>query len=279
MNDHIKITILCEDQAQMGYKDKIFLAQHGFCAFIEADRKILFDTGATDLFLHNAALAEIDLNAIDLVVLSHGHWDHTDGLKALWEMSPAKFRLLAHPGVFADRHKASGEYNGIGWHREEIEARFDLVLSQTPCPIADGIYFLGEIPRENDFEARQTRFYQMKNGQRAADFIMDDSALAICTPKGLVIVSGCSHAGICNIVAYARKVTGEDRVHAVLGGFHLLGEPLQLERTIDFFKANPVAHLYPLHCTDLPALSRFHQEFGIRKLCAGDSIVIDGGVD
>jgi 7,8-dihydropterin-6-yl-methyl-4-(beta-D-ribofuranosyl)aminobenzene 5'-phosphate synthase len=277
MQNAIKISILCEDQARMGYKDKIFLAQHGFCAFIEADRRILFDTGASDVFLHNATLFGIDLNTTDLVVLSHGHWDHGDGLKALCETSSAKFRLLAHPGVFADRHKASGEYNGIGWHREEIAARFDLVLAEAPYRIAKGIYFLGQIPRINEFEARKTNFYHVKEGERFPDFILDDSALAIDTLKGLVIVSGCSHAGICNIVDHARKVTGQDRVHAVLGGFHLLGNPVQLERTIEFFKANRVAHLYPMHCTDLPAMTRFYQEFGIQKLCAGDSIVIDGG--
>ena len=275
MQDVFKISILCEDQARMGYKDKTFLAQHGFSVFIEAGRRILFDTGASDVFLHNAALFGIDLHTTDLIVLSHGHWDHADGLKALCETSSSKFRLLAHPGVFADRHKASGEYNGIGPPREEIEDIYDLVLSPVPYRITEEIYFLGEIPRKNDFEAKKTDFYYEQKGETFPDFILDDSALAIITRKGLVIVSGCSHAGICNIVEYARKVTGQDRLHAVLGGFHLLGNPVQLERTIEFFKVNRVAHLYPMHCTDLPAMTRFYQEFGIEKLCAGDTITID----
>ena len=277
MNENVKINILCEDQARMGYKDKIFLAQHGLSVFIEADRKILFDTGATDIFLHNAALSGIDLKKTDLIVLSHGHWDHADGLMALGARMDRKLSLLTHPGAFVDRHKATGEYNGIGWRREQIAEKFDLITSKAPHCIAEGIHFLGEIPRTNDFEAQTTNFHLVNNNEELPDFILDDSALAIKTRWGLVIVAGCSHAGICNIVEHARKVTGQDRVHTVLGGFHLLANPVQVERTIEFFKANPVAHLYPMHCTDLPALSRFYQAFGIRKLCAGDSITIDNG--
>ncbi|MDD2603579.1 MAG: MBL fold metallo-hydrolase [Desulfobacterales bacterium] len=276
MNESVKITILCEDQARMGFRDKIFLAQHGFSVFIEADRKILFDTGAGDVFARNAALAGIDLAETDCIVLSHGHWDHSDGLAALAETPVPACPLLLHPGVFVDRHKANGEYNGIGWRREQIAARFDLVESATPYRIAEGIHFLGQIPRENDFEGQATAFYVVNNHEKFPDFILDDSALAIGSPEGLVIVSGCSHAGICNIVEHARRVTGQDRVHTVLGGFHLLGNPGQLEQTIAYFKTNRVEHLYPMHCTDLPALARFHQEFGIRKLCAGDAVEIGG---
>ena len=104
---------------------------------------------------------------------------------------------------------------------------------------------------------------------------MDDSALAIKTAKGLVIVTGCSHAGICNIVEYAKKICHESRVHVVLGGFHLLDSSEQLEKTIAHFREQRVEQLYPMHCTGLAALSRFFQEFGITKLCAGDVLEID----
>ena len=272
MKAAVQISILCEDQARMGFKDKIFLAQHGFSAFVEAGAKILFDTGATDVFLHNAKLLGIDPAAADLVVLSHGHWDHSDGLKALAGRTRKKLRLLLHPGVFADRHRASGEYNGVGFTRQQIAQNFELIESVAPCEIAPDVFFLGQIPRVNDFEARRMPFHQVTGDRQVPDFILDDSALAIRTARGLVIVSGCSHAGICNIVQQARTVTGENRLHAVLGGFHLLGNPEQLERTIAFFETNRVEHLYPMHCTDLAALSRFHQRFKVRKLCAGDRI-------
>jgi len=273
MNKSIKISILCEDQAKMGYMDKIFLAQHGFSVFIEAEKKILFDTGSTDVFLHNAALLGIDLSATDLIVLSHGHWDHANGLEALHSKGIKK-RLLVHPGAFIDRRKATGEYNGTPYNQEEIAEKFDLILSKEPHRITDNVYFLGEIPRLNDFEAQQTTFFYMNAGEKLQDFIMDDSALAIKTEKGLVIVTGCSHAGICNIVEYAKDVCNEERVHVVLGGFHLLGDSDQLEKTIEYFLANRVDYLYPMHCTDLQSLSKFYETFGIKKLCAGDTIKI-----
>lgn len=158
--------------------------------------------------------------------------------------------------------------------RQELDRRFNLILSKEPYRICDAITFLGEIPRLNDFESRQTAFFHMEESQRHEDFIMDDSALAVETRKGLVIVTGCSHAGICNIVEHARHVTGQRHVHMVLGGFHLMGDSTQLRKTIDYFKESTVDHLYPMHCTTLPALAEFHKAFGIEKLCAGDTLSI-----
>ena len=273
MKKNVKISILCEDQAKMGYMDKIFLAQHGFSAFIQAEKNILFDTGSTDVFISNAGLLGIDLNTTDLIVLSHGHWDHANGLKAI-HVKGVKKKLLVHPGAFVDRCKASGEYNGMPYNQEEIAEKFDLVLSREPYQVSDNIYFLGEIPRANEFEAQKTTFFYMDKGEKVQDFIMDDTALAIKTEKGLVIVAGCSHAGICNIVEYAKEVTGQEKVYTVMGGFHLLGDQVQLQKTTDYFQKNKVDYLYPMHCTDLKSLSKFHEIFGIRKLCAGDTIEI-----
>ena len=274
MKKNLKISILCEDQAKMGYMDKIFLAQHGFSALIETEKIILFDTGSTDVFMYNAALLGIDLNAADLIVLSHGHWDHANGLKALHTRGMKK-KILVHPGAFVDRRKATGEYNGMPYNQEEMAERFDLILSKSPYQITDNIYFLGEIPRRNEFEAQKTTFFYVDKGEKHQDFIMDDTALAIKTEKGLVIITGCSHAGICNIVEYARQVADQDKVHMVIGGFHLLGDRVQLQKTIGYFLKNRVKHLYPMHCTDLPSLAKFYETFGIEKLCAGDTIEIN----
>ncbi len=273
MNREIKVSILCEDQAKMGFRDKIFLAQHGLSIFVEADRRILFDTGATDVFIHNAGLLGIDVCTADWIVLSHGHWDHADGLRAFPEESVAKVKLIVHPNAFVDRRNASGRYNGMFYSQEIMAQKFDLVLSKNPYQLTDRIYFLGEIPRINDFEAQKTEFFYLNEGDKFPDFILDDTALAIETQKGLVIITGCSHAGICNIVEYARQATHQSKVFAVMGGFHLLGDRVQLLKTIEYFKQNPVDHLYPMHCTDLASLSEFHRAFGIQKLCAGDTII------
>ena len=275
MNKEMRISILCEDQARMDFRDSIFLAQHGLSVFVEAEQRVLFDTGATDVFIKNANLLGIDVTTADWIVISHGHWDHADGLHALEKPISQPMKVLVHPGAFADRHKATGEYNGMSYRREEMAQIFDVVLSKGPYRITDRIWFLGEIPRINDFEAQQTAFYHIEEETGRPDFIIDDTALAIETKNGLVIVTGCSHAGICNIVEYARKVTGQENVHAVMGGFHLLGDMHQLEKTIDYFKKQPVEHLYPMHCTNLDALCAFYRVFGVRKLCTGDTIAFE----
>ena len=273
MERSVKISILMENQARMSSLDKAFLAQHGLSVFVDAGKRILFDAGATSIFMHNAKLLGIDLEVTDVVILSHGHWDHSDGLKSFQPMGPKKL-LVAHPQIFADRYRATGEYIGAGFTQQEAADRFELFLTKEPYLFDDNIYFLGEIPRVNDFEAKQTKFFYLDGQEKRPDFIMDDSGLAIRTAKGLVIVTGCSHAGICNIVEYAKEVCNEDKIHVVLGGFHLLDKGEQLEKTIAYFLENPVDQLYPMHCTGPPALSRLYQAFGIRKLCAGDVIEI-----
>jgi len=126
---------------------------------------------------------------------------------------------------------------------------------------------LGEIPRVNEFEAQTTHFFT-DDGRE--DFVLDDSALAIKTSNGLVVVSGCAHAGICNTVEYARKVTGVGNVYAVFGGFHLRADNDQTHRTIEFFKQLAIPRIYPAHCTALPAMVRFYEAFNIHQVLTGD---------
>ncbi len=269
----LRMSILCEDQARMGFRDKKFLGQHGLSIFLEADCRILFDTGPSDVLMANARLFGLDLGRAEWIVVSHGHWDHADGLAALAEAG-LRSRLLVHPGVFADRRRQSGEYNGMAMTRAQAAAHFDLRESAAPVRISESVWFLGEVPRENDFEAQTTTFFCIENGQRRPDHLPDDTALAIQTPKGLVVVTGCSHAGVCNICEHARRVTGEDRLHMVVGGFHLLDDSEVVGKSLAYFRARRVDRLYPMHCTALPALARFHAAFGSEKLCAGDVLDI-----
>jgi len=161
--------------------------------------------------------------------------------------------------------------------RSSAAAAFALHESRGPFRLTETVWFLGEIPRRNGFEAKTTPFYRMENGQRRPEHLPDDTALAITTPEGLVVVTGCSHAGICNICEQARQVTGEDRLHTVVGGFHLLQCDDVLEKSIAYFRERNVARLLPMHCTALPALARFHAAFGIEKACTGDVIEIPAG--
>lgn len=271
----IKISILCEDQAKMGFKDKIFLAQHGFSVFIEAQKKILFDVGPSSVIIHNAKLLGINLDEAEAIVLSHGHWDHSNGLKSLQKVFRGRKDLFIHPEAFINRRRPTGEFNGISMTPNEITKKYNLKCVKTPYPITENIFYLGEIPRKNYFEAKETSFYYIRNHRKYPDFILDDTALTINTKRGLIIIVGCSHAGICNIVEYAKEITRKEKILMVLGGFHLLGNLLQLKNTINFFKKNPVKYLYPMHCTDLTSLAKFYEVFRITKLCTGDCIEID----
>ncbi len=239
------------------------LSEYGLSYLVEADKKILFDAGATDVYIKNANLLDISLTDIDAIVLSHGHWDHGNGL-----INISGLPLICHPDAFIKRYnRKDNRYIGLNQSLSEIEERFTLTLSRKPYKISPSITFLGEIPRINNFELSANHFID-ENGND--DNVPDDSALAISTTNGLVIVSGCAHAGICNIVEYARKITGIDNVYAVIGGFHLRSDNEQTRKTVEYFQSLSVPTLYPAHCTSLAALTRFNDAFKIHQVLTGD---------
>lgn len=257
----MQLTILSEAKAMDG-----FSSEHGLSFLIEADgKKILLDTGASDVFLKNANRLGIELKEVDTIVLSHGHWDHGNGLQYIDNLS-----LLCHPGCFRKRYRKLGEENiGIALEREEIEKRFRVQRSAKPVQLSEHLWFLGEVPRLNDFEAKTTK-YVLEDG--SPDFITDDSGLAVTTEKGLVVLSGCAHSGICNMVEHAKKVTGMDHVEAVIGGFHLRVVNKQTRQTVQWMKDAGIPRLMPSHCTMGPALELFQELRGSEELLAGSSL-------
>lgn len=240
-----------------------FESEHGLSFLLEVDRKkILFDTGASDLYKRSAAKLGIDLGKVDRIVLSHGHWDHGNGLEYMMGVP-----LICHPGCFVKRYRKSDDTNlGLSLSREELDDRFELETYPHPVRLSDHLWFLGEIPRKNNFEAKTTK-YILEDG--SDDFIMDDTGLVAVTRKGLVIISGCAHSGISNMIEYARQVTGIFRVAAVIGGFHLKAANKQTRKTIEYFEKLEVPQLIPSHCTLEPALDLFRQTFGGRELLVG----------
>ena len=255
----MKLTILTENTAG-GH----FGAEHGLSYLIEHDgRTILFDTGSSDLFLRNAKKLDINLQQeVDLIVLSHGHWDHGDGLR-YFKNKP----LLTHPGAFIKRfRKSDGTSVGLSLSESSIRDKYDVITSSKPYPISEHIYFLGEIPRLNNFESQTTSFIDA-NGMD--DFVPDDSALALINNQKLTVITGCSHSGICNICEYAKQITGIPTIERVIGGFHLKHNDEQTQQTIRYFHQEKVNNLLPSHCTELPALAAFHADFGISQIKTG----------
>lgn len=250
----MKITILCENQASYETA-KICLAEWGFSVFIQTNGiNILFDTGRSGIYKQNAEQMKIDLQGTNFVVLSHHHWDHMGGIQ--YHNFKDKKKLIIHPDllgkIFPDQAK-------------KIKADFEIINSKKPLEFSDGVYYLGEIPRKNNFE----------KGIHESDDMLDDSAIAIKSQKGVIVISGCSHSGICNICEYAKEITGQ-KLYVVIGGFHLFEDDQKsIDGTIDYFQAEKPERLYPMHCVDFPTLSKFHTIFGIKKLSTGNVIELE----
>lgn len=252
----MKIYILSDNFAGRNCK-----AEWGLSYYIESNKNILFDFGASQLFLDNARKLNLNLSGLDYGILSHGHWDHGNGLEFIED----NINLVCHPEVFLKRYSGD-EYIGLPFSKQEGEKKFNLIYSKTPYQLDEKIFFLGEIPRTNDFEAKKTIFHKEDN---TPDFVMDDTGLVFITSQGLIVISGCAHAGICNTIEYAKEVTGVEKVYAAIGGFHLDGGDKITERTIAYLKEAKVVKVIPTHCTKFPALVEFAQNFASKQVYTG----------
>ena len=255
----MELTVLVDNNTLI---DRYLLAEPGLSLLIEDEEiTVLFDVGYSAIFLENAAKLGKQLDNLDYLVLSHCHLDHTWGLGPLIryatelhiEQRPFKRpTLVAHPEVFASvRVEGIGEI-GCLLSAEKLAKHCTLQLSAAPQALSSRLMFLGEIPRRNAFEARCP--IGRREGAEGGDQVIDDSALVYRTSKGLVIVTGCSHAGICNIIEYAKEICGDNRVVDIVGGLHLLNPPTdQLQGTLAYLdKLQPQA-VHACHCTDLPS--------------------------
>lgn len=220
----------------------------GFSILIELPEeklKILFDTSMKNDIVINANKNNVDLSNIDYVVFSHGHYDHTDGIKFL-KLSEIK-HIIAHPVCFIKRfvkHKGKEIYIGIPFFLEYLQRETNVIQSKKPYWISEKVVFLSEIPRKNSFEGQESLGY-LENHER--DWILDDSGLVIKTNNGLIIISGCSHSGICNIIEYAKEICNEDKIAVVMGGFHLFDNK-RISPTIDYLQSQKIDKLFVAHC-------------------------------
>ena len=250
MVTELKISVLSDKEALCGYG-----AEHGLSFLVEADSRVLFDTGASDWFMRNAAAMGIDLDSVDTVVLSHGHYDHGNGLQYIEGKT-----IIMHPGAFARRISGrSGCDISIAIDRQQVEIRNKIIETKEPLWLTDNMVYLGDIERVISFEQECSTPFHFANG--SPDTVADDSALAVNTSKGLVVISGCAHAGICNIVEQARSTTGTNKVYCVIGGFHLTSIDQRLANTIDYLKNIGCEIVMPSHCTSDIVIDEFHKHF------------------
>ncbi len=251
------------------------LADHGFSALVKCTTKdktrtMVFDFGfSTDVAARNADALNVDLTEVEAAALSHGHIDHFGGLdEVAARIGKRGLEFVAHPAVFrANRYLRLLPDFKIGMplpEKEKIEeAGFRIVETKEPYSQLDGdVLFLGEIPRRTSFEKGMPAAFYEENGKEMWDPIEDDTALVMnIRGKGLVILAGCAHSGIINEVEYAREVTGINKVHVVMGGFHLTGpafEPI-IDDTVKSMKKIGPDYVVPTHCTGRKAAFAFEK--------------------
>lgn len=278
--DKVVITTLLEDYAGYG---TWFWAQDGISFLIEVSlggttRRILFDTGkSAEPIIHNMKLLGINPNTIDMIAISHCHRDHTGGLVGmLKEIKKQDLPVLAHPGLLRPHIMAGTVPNSEFWLLKEIGMIHEnteenvrkyggyLTFVAKPFQLMSGVLWTGEVERVTDFEKAVTLAVRtIKEGEVVQDQIMDDSSLAInVRDEGLFVISGCSHAGIVNIVKHSMKVSQVEKVRAVVGGFHLIdASEERIRKTAKALRDLGVEKVYAGHCTGFKAEMAIYDEF------------------
>ena len=270
----VLVTVLSENIAATSY----VLAEFGWSVLIEAEgKKILLDTGPSISACHNADVLGVDLSLIDKIVLSHSHFDHTGGLRQVLLKIRKEVEVIAHPDIWKiryNRYDDRDKFMGVPFQRQELE-NFGAVFKLTtkPVKITENIITLGEVPLVTEFEEKSVpafggsgRFIQDGTDFKT-DTVLDDLGIVIKTDAGLVVILGCAHRGVINSIYHAQQITGVQKIHAVIGGAHLISESVErIHKTIAALKELNIEKLGLCHCTGLLAVSMMVHEFGDKFL-------------
>lgn len=268
----MKIRVLTDNNT---YIDRYYFGEPGLSFFIEIDgNKILFDTGYSDVFMLNALKMGIDLDKITHIVLSHGHNDHTRGLKFLnGAMDLKSIELIAHPKCFNEKSEDNSNI-GSPLDIDEIRKITKFNPQSGVHHISDNCIFLGQIPQRNNFETRQVIGQIKDNEQWKDDYVFEDTALVCKTQNGLFIITGCSHSGICNIVSYAMDVCNNKKIAGIIGGFHLFDVDDRLKKTVEYFEQLNIPQVYPCHCVSLKVKAEMTRRLNVEEVGVGLSIEV-----
>lgn len=274
---HIKATVLCENSV---FHVPGALAEHGLSIFLETDwGNYLFDTGQGKAIINNSLVLKKDLATVKGIVLSHKHYDHTGGLLPVLE-TIGQVNIYAHPSIFQKSFNGKDKnYRFVGIPHnplllESKGARF--VFNKNWYELAPDMFLSGEISRVHDFEVGDKDLLVKEGESYIQDKMLDDQSLIFNTKKGLFIVLGCAHAGIINILDYAIKKTGCEKIWAVIGGTHL--GPVSAEQkatTIKMLKEFDIENIGVSHCTGLNASLLLSQEFGEKFFFCNVGTVIE----
>lgn len=275
----ITVTALIENTATGN-----LLSEHGLSLWLEfGDKRILLDAGQSDMIFQNAKLLGINLETTDAIVLSHGHYDHTGGLKAVLDIA-SNTTIYLHPEAFKSKYSQKDKKTRmIGMPDSAKEAihvmanNGKVIWTEMPTELFQGLFVTGRIPRNTDFEDSGGNFFVNQNCQKK-DELLDDQAIFFQTKYGFVILLGCAHAGVVNTLDYVVKLTNQRKIFAIIGGMHLLNaSDERIEYTIDAFKKYDIQKIIPLHCTGQKATGKIKKAFGKKYMScqAGEKIVFN----
>jgi len=266
-----KITTIGENTAGAPY----LIGEWGFSAFIEADGiNVLFDTAVGHGVVHNAEQLGVDLTKTDKLVLSHSHFDHTEGLPAaLRKIHKKDVETIAAPDLWeGQKYSNDGRvmpwlFIGMPYTRQFLEnwgAKFN--LTREPVKLTEKVMTSGEIPIVTDFEKiGEDYLLTTVNGEIVKDDFSDDRFLLVKTDKGLVVILGCGHRALINSLLHAKNVGRDDRIHTVIGGCHLIDASTErIMKTAAALKELDVQHVGMSHCTGLRASAIMAHELGDR---------------
>ena len=276
----LKITALVTNVAGNPHEGD---GEWGYSALVEVDgHRILYDTGASpDLVLKNAAALKIDLHDVEDVVLSHNHWDHVSGLmtlrRELMKTNPrAMSRVHVGARMFEPRLDADGKnHNGMLTAKDEYPATGGVfVVHDKPTEIYPGVWFTGPVPRPHDEKNWMPGLSLKTASGLVEDNVPEDSSLVFNTDGGLVILSGCAHAGIVNIADYAVTIAPGKQLLAVVGGLHLYAASDQtVAWTGESLKKYHLQYLLAGHCTGIESTYRLREALGLNRKTAAVSVV------
>lgn len=266
----IRLTTLVENSAT----SRGLLGEHGLAILVESgQRRYLWDAGGALSLRHNHSHLGIT-PGLDAICISHGHHDHTSGLIAALELfGPCPVYL--QPGADQPRYRGAADkptYIGVPWRKEELlRAGGTLVAQPGPVWLDERVMLTGGIS-DREPVVHGDDFWVERSGELAVDDFVDDQAMVIDTGGGLVVLVGCSHAGIANTVSHVRSITGRP-VCAIIGGLHLLrATDEHIDQTIAQLIKLGVHQAFPCHCTGLKATARILATIGGRENHAGSVI-------
>ncbi|OYT27100.1 MAG: MBL fold metallo-hydrolase [Thermoprotei archaeon ex4572_64] len=275
--EHVEVTILIDNSVGT-VRDVV--AEWGFSALVKVYGSeilsILYDLGQSGVaLLHNMKVLKVNPEDVRYIILSHGHFDHTGGLKTFIKKHGRDKMVIAHPKVFEKKVLMRGkvlDYIGVSVSKKFLEKKTTLITCKNPLKLCEGVLFSGQIERYGHPEFCEGMYVVRDDGEIVEDKMLDDSALIInVKDKGLVIITGCGHSNILNIVKHAERITGVSKLYAVIGGLHLLSsDEKTVSEVLNSLISLGVSIVCPTHCSGLKIIHAL--------MSKKPEIYIEGGV-